>query len=40
MNVLKNVSREEHHEGFFTDDHAGGVVIGEVRVEREAKLGP
>ena len=29
---------EEHDEGLLADDHAGGLVVGELRVELEAEL--
>src|SRR6185312_14935056 len=31
---------EEHHEGLVAQDHAGRLVVGELRVEREAELAP
>ncbi len=30
---------EEHHEGIFVDDHAGCLIVSELRIEGEAELG-
>src|SRR5262249_17336936 len=39
--LVKSLKRldQQHHERLLADDHAGGVVVGELRVEGEAELG-
>jgi hypothetical protein len=32
--------REEHHTGVVADDQTGGVLVGELRIEREPERGP
>ena len=36
---LKKFLDQQHDENVIADDHAGGIFIGEIRVERKAELG-
>ena len=36
--VLEAVLDEQHDEGLVADDHAGRLLVGEPRIEREAEL--